>query len=64
MPFGNIDPFYSDINDIEQIAKSIKNEIEHFFNHYKELEPDKFVKIMGWIDRKEAESVIKKCSVV
>jgi len=63
VPFGNVDPFYSDIDNLDQVTKSIKNEIEHFFNHYKELEPDKFVKVIGWLDKKDAESVIKNCSV-
>ena len=41
----------------------VKNEIEHFFNHYKELEPEKFVKVLGWMNRKEAEETVKSCSV-
>jgi inorganic pyrophosphatase len=32
--------------------------ISHFFEHYKDLEPDKWVKIVGWRDREEAEALI------
>ncbi|MGC8600926.1 MAG: inorganic diphosphatase [Thermoprotei archaeon] len=63
VPAGAVDPFYSDIDDINQISGPIKNEIEHFFNHYKELEPEKFVKVLGWMNRKEAEETVKSCSV-
>ena len=35
-------------------------EIGHFFNIYKELEPGKSTDVRGWMDRTEAERVIKE----
>lgn len=43
---------YSDLPDI-----SLK-QIEHFFEHYKDLESGKWVKIEGWGDHNEAERLI------
>ena len=43
---------YSDLPDI-----TLK-QIEHFFEHYKDLEPGKWVKIFGWGDSKEAGELI------
>jgi inorganic pyrophosphatase len=33
-------------------------QIEHFFQHYKDLEPDKWVKITGWGDAAKAKQMI------
>ena len=46
---------YQDINDVEQ---HIKDEIEHFFVHYKDLEPNKEVTGSGWDDKAEAEKIL------
>ncbi len=43
---------YSDLPDI-----TLK-QIEHFFEHYKDLEPNKWVKIVGWRDADEAKKLI------
>jgi inorganic pyrophosphatase len=43
---------YRDIPEID-LAR-----IAHFFEHYKDLEPDKWVKILGWGDADEARALI------
>ncbi|EEI77507.1 inorganic diphosphatase [Corynebacterium striatum ATCC 6940] len=48
---------YQDINDVED---SIKDEIEHFFVHYKDLEPNKEVTGSGWGDKAEAEKILEE----
>jgi inorganic pyrophosphatase len=44
---------YTDLPDI-----TIK-QIEHFFAHYKDLEPNKWVKILRWGDAAEARAMIE-----
>ena len=34
------------------------DQIRHFFEHYKDLEPGKWVKIIGWGDAAEARQFI------
>jgi len=34
-------------------------ELIHFFEHYKDLEADKWVKVEGWVGVKEAKQEIK-----
>lgn len=58
VPARHIDPTYSDVETIMQIPEFIRKQIEHFFSHYKEAEPDKFVKIDRWEDQKYAKSLI------
>ena len=43
---------YSDLPDI-----TLK-QIEHFFAHYKDLEPGKWVKVLGWGDAAQAQALI------
>ena len=52
------DPLWADICDIDDVALSTRQEIEHFFTHYKDLEPAKFVTVDGFGDAAEAEAII------
>jgi inorganic pyrophosphatase len=45
--------------DLPDVPRHLLNEIGHFFDIYKELEPGKSTDIRGWMDRAEAERVIK-----
>jgi inorganic pyrophosphatase len=55
VPSSKIDPSYSVITDIHNVPSHLLDKIKHFFEHYKELEPGKFVKVTGWGDRNSAE---------
>ena len=35
-----------------------RNELEHFFARYKDLEPGKWVKVEGWDGREAAEQLV------
>lgn len=48
---------YQDINDVED---HIKDEVEHFFVHYKDLEPNKEVSGSGWGDKEEADRILQE----
>ncbi|HEY6537183.1 MAG TPA: inorganic diphosphatase [Candidatus Nitrosocosmicus sp.] len=58
VPNKKIDPIYSKFDEIDQIDEQILDTIKHFFEHYKELEKDKFVKVVGWEGRGKAEEII------
>jgi inorganic pyrophosphatase len=59
IPTLKIDPSFSTVSDIEDVPKHLKDQIKHFFEHYKELEKGKFVKVSGWDGKATA---IKKIS--
>jgi len=59
VPTKKIDPFFGTYTDVTDIPEAIKNKIKHFFEHYKELEPDKWVKIKDWKNAGEAKKAIK-----
>jgi inorganic pyrophosphatase len=50
----------SRIRDLSDVPPHLLNEIGHFFDIYKELEPGKSTDVRGWMDRAEAERVIKE----
>jgi inorganic pyrophosphatase len=54
------DPRWAHIQDIDDIPEFTKQEIEHFFTHYKDLEPKKWVKVEGWQGRAEAEKIVEE----
>lgn len=60
VPTTKIDPFYADINDIDDLNETVKKKIQHFFNHYKELEKGKWVKTKNFLPKKEALDAIRK----
>jgi inorganic pyrophosphatase len=49
---------YSHIQDIGQVSSHWLERIGHFFEHYKDLEPGKWVKLDGWGDAAAARAII------
>jgi inorganic pyrophosphatase len=55
------DPRTASIKELEDIRVHELDEIAHFFEIYKALEPGKNVTIGGWRSRSEAEAAIEEC---
>ena len=55
-PIG--DPAFDRIRDIDDVAAELRDEIEHFFQRYKDLEPSKKTETGGWGNRAEAEKIL------
>ncbi len=60
VPTEKVDPFYAKIKDITDLDETTKEKIKHFFNHYKELEPGKWVKTKNFLGKEKAYEAIKK----
>jgi inorganic pyrophosphatase len=54
------DPRWAEVNELHDVPLYLRNEIEHFFEVYKDLEPGKGVRIDGWQGREHAEIAIKE----
>lgn len=54
----DVDPRFSHIRDMDDVAPHLKREIEHFFQVYKDLE-GKTAEIRGWRNRDEALAEIR-----
>jgi inorganic pyrophosphatase len=59
-----VDPRFDDIQDIDDVANWDLDEIKHFFERYKDLEPGKEVRGSDWVGRdaaiKEIENSIER----
>jgi inorganic pyrophosphatase len=54
VPYEKIDARFENIKDITDLPDIVKQRIAHFFQHYKELEKGKWVKVLAWKSREEA----------
>lgn len=58
VPRGHVDPFYKNINDLQDLPSSFLAKIEYFFQHYKDLQPNSWSKVDGWAGRDTADKII------
>jgi inorganic pyrophosphatase len=58
VPHDKVHLQYTDITEVAQLPAITRDAIKHFFEHYKDLEKGKWVKITGWADRAAAEKAI------
>ena len=49
---------YENVTEYTQLPDITRQQVQHFFEHYKDLEPGKWVKIEGWHDSKYAKKMI------
>jgi inorganic pyrophosphatase len=58
VPIDTTFPYYSEIAGHEDLPDIVTQQIEHFFQHYKDLEPGKWAKLKGWGDADVAKRYI------
>src|SRR3546814_1517145 len=58
VPVDSLFPYYRNIQGHGDLPEIVMQQIEHFFAHYKDLEPGKWVKIQGWGDAAEAREIV------
>jgi len=58
VPAPHLTRRYENIHDVTDLPEITLNQIEHFFEHYKDLEPGKWVKIGGWKNAETARQMI------
>ncbi|GAA7267004.1 inorganic diphosphatase [Helicobacter pylori] len=63
VPVSKIDPRYDDFRSFEDLPKITLDRIKNFFETYKILEPNKWVKVKEYKDKNEAQKILQKASV-
>jgi len=60
VPLAKVSPLYKGVREVSDLpcGDSLVNQISHFFEHYKDLEEGKWVKIEGWSDSAAAKAEI------
>ena len=59
VPVGKVTNLYHGIESVRDIPNFITDQISHFFEHYKDLEKGKWVKVTGWGDAEKAKQMLK-----
>ncbi|MBU6460225.1 MAG: inorganic diphosphatase [Proteobacteria bacterium] len=54
VPVSKLTPIYNDIDSPDDLPPPILDQIKHFFEHYKDLEKGKWVKVQGWAKKESA----------
>jgi inorganic pyrophosphatase len=62
VPHEKLSQLYNDIHDIDDVPQQLKDQIVHFFEHYKDLEKGKWVKVEGWENADAAREAIMKAA--
>ena len=60
VPVSKLTPIYDDVKEVSDLPKLLVQQIVHFFEHYKDLEKGKWVKVEGWGSAEEAREEILK----
>lgn len=63
VPDYHLDSRSVHIEDIGQIDLKTKQCIQHFFEHYKKLDTNKWSKVNKWLGPEEAKKIIQKCII-
>jgi inorganic pyrophosphatase len=58
VPSAKLTQRYARIDNFTDLPEITLKQIEHFFAHYKDLEPNKWVKITRWGDAAEARAMV------
>lgn len=58
VPVSKLTRRYDGVKTLTDLPEITRSQIEHFFQHYKDLEPGKWVKIVQWGDAARAKEIV------
>jgi len=58
VPVPKLTKRYENVHNYTDMPQITRDQIQHFFEHYKDLEPGKWVKVIGWGGAAEAHKLI------
>ncbi len=61
VPVDTTFPYYAEVGGHDDLPPIVTQQIEHFFQHYKDLEPGKWAKLKGWGNADDARRIINEC---
>ena len=60
VPSGDVSMRYESIHEYTDLPEILRQQIQHFFEHYKDLEPGKWVRIDSWGNAADAVRLISE----
>ena len=58
VPVDKLHPYYSAVQSYKDLPTILTEQIQHFFEHYKDLEKGKWVKVVDWLGPEDAARMI------
>ena len=58
VPVAKLHPYHENVNDLEDLRPILREQIAHFFSHYKDLEKNKWSRVTGWGNAEKAAQMI------
>jgi|SRR5579875_802248 len=59
VPVDDLNPFFRDIRNYTDLPSVFREQIAHFFQHYKDLEANRWSQITDWVDAEAAANLIR-----
>lgn len=60
VPVDRLHPYYENVTSVDHVRPILLEQLAHFFSHYKDLEPGKWVKVQGWEGPEKAMELIRE----
>ena len=60
VPVDELHPFYAGVASHRELPDILRDQMSHFFGHYKDLEPGKWVEVKRWGEPEEAFDLIRQ----
>jgi inorganic pyrophosphatase len=58
VPAPDLHPFYDNVKEPGDLPQVLRDQVAHFFQHYKDLEPGKWVKVTDWLGAEDARRLV------
>ena len=60
VPSRHLSKRFDDVDNFSDLPQIVLDQVPHFFEHYKDLEPGKWVQIGDWLDAEAAKGLIRE----
>jgi inorganic pyrophosphatase len=60
VPVDKLHPYYTDVVSYRDLPEILRDQVAHFFAHYKDLEKDKWANVTRWGEAEEATRLIEE----
>jgi inorganic pyrophosphatase len=60
VPVDKLNPYYTKVENYTDLPSMLRDQIAHFFRHYKDLEAGKWVRVSRWMSAEHAAEMIVK----
>ncbi len=60
VPVENLQGYYSQVRDVAELRPQMRDQIAHFFQHYKDLDRGRWVRVGEWVGPEAAARLIEE----